>query len=158
MKKLLFPSFSFFLFLFSSFFFNVMLSFSQNCFSTSSAIDNFESQIIQSADGGYAIAGTHWSASPTYRGMVTKMDSMGNLQWIKDYVTLSGSQFQSICQNFSGGYIVAGADLDNLVTLSYQYFVLSLDSIGNVSWAKTFGAPGNERAFSVIQTNDSNFL
>src|SRR3972149_4119311 len=105
MKKLLFPSFSFFLFLFSSFFFNVMLSFSQNCFSTSSAIDNFESQIIQSADGGYAIAGTHWSASPTYRGMVTKMDSMGN-----------------------------------------------------VSWAKTFGAPGNERAYSVIQTNDSNFL
>ncbi|MEO0191745.1 MAG: hypothetical protein ABIM46_03055 [candidate division WOR-3 bacterium] len=62
----------------------------------------------------------------------------------------------SIAQTADKGFIAAGS------TYSYgadreDFLVLKLNSDGSMSWARTFGGPGYERASSVTQTADGGY-
>ena len=106
---------------------------------------------IQTADGGYAIAGenititpaVNFRDSPTYRysPLLIKTNSLGEVEWKKTYG--SGS-FNSIVQTDDNGYVLSG---DN-------YF-LKTDAEGNVQLAKNFYA--EVRQIPAIQATDGGF-
>jgi uncharacterized delta-60 repeat protein len=110
--------------------------------------------IIQSSDGGYVVAGYTGAGSDIY---LVKLDSSGNVIWIKTIGGQSGDVAYSIIQSSDGGYVVAG------YTYSFgaggsDVYVVKLDSAGNVVWNKTIGGIGDDIAYSVIQSSDGGYV
>jgi hypothetical protein len=113
--------------------------------------------LIQTSDGGYAIAGY----TPSFGAgggdvYVVKLEANGNLQWTK---TIGGENWDvgfSLIQTSDGGYAIAG------FTSSFgaggdDIYVVKLDAKGNLQWTKTIGGPDDEIGYSLIQTSDGGF-
>ncbi len=116
------------------------------------------SSIQQTTDGGYIVAGYTYSfGSGAWDIWVLKLDSGGNLEWQKTYGG-SGYEFaESIQQTRDGGYIVAGYTW-SFGAGFYDFWVLKLDSDGNVEWQKAYGGSGHEYAGSIQQTSDGGYI
>jgi len=113
--------------------------------------------IIQTSDGGYAIAGTTKSFGAGEPDVyVVKLDAHGNLQWTKTIGGPASEAGYSLVQTSDGGYAIAGS------TTSFgageaDVYVVKLDAHGNLQWTKTIGGPGYETGFSLIQTSDGGY-
>jgi hypothetical protein len=113
--------------------------------------------LIQTSDGGYAIAGHTESFGAGEKDVyVVKLDASGNLQWTK---TIGGKDWDaglSLIQTSDGGYAIAGAT-KSFGAGETDVYVVKLDAKGNLQWTKTIGGPGNEEGFSLIQTSDGGY-
>ena len=114
--------------------------------------------LIQTADGGYAIAGaTNSFGAGGYDVYVVKLDANGNLQWTK---TIGGKKedvgLMSLIQTSDGGYAIAGAT-NSFGAGNGDVYVVKLDANGKLQWTKTIGGPGDEIGFSLIQTSDGGY-
>ena len=117
--------------------------------SSNSALAN---SVLQTTDGGYALAG--FSGSPP-NVLVVKFDTSGNVKCQTLYST-SGSQGigYSIAQTSDGGYMVGGYSSVS----SQNALALKLSSGGKVQWAKTYDVTGAAGQFnSVRQTSDGGY-
>jgi hypothetical protein len=63
----------------------------------------------------------------------------------------------SIIQSSDGGYVVAGWT-KSLGAGYDDFYVVKLDSLGNVIWSKTIGGNYNDRAYSIIQSSDGGYV
>ena len=70
------------------------------------AYNEYVNSVVQTGDGGYALAG--WASSATPYGLVMKVNSTGGLQWNFTYGATVNDQFASVVQTSDGGYAVAG--------------------------------------------------
>jgi hypothetical protein len=133
--------------------------------------DDWAVSIIQTNDGGYAIAGYTSSndgdilynhGSEDY--WIIKLDSMSNVQWQKTFGGSGYDAAQSIIQTQDGTYIIAGSagSNDGDVTLNHgmsDYWVIKLNEYGNLIWEKTFGGTDQEQIWgSICQTSDGNYV
>ena len=89
--------------------------------------------------------------------LVMKLDSNGNITWQKTYGGESYDEAWSIQQTSDGGYIVVG------YTMSFgggfsDYWIVRLDSNGDIVWQKTYGGIGVQFIHSIIQTTDGGFI
>jgi hypothetical protein len=120
--------------------------------------DDFAYSIIQSSDGGYVVAGeTNSFGAGSSDFWVVKLDSSGNVVWTKTIGWSSGDYANSIIQSSDGGYVVAG------YTWSFgaggpDFYVVKLDSSGNVIWTKTIGGSDHDEAYSIIQSSDGGYV
>lgn len=94
---------------------------------------------------------------------VTKIDSVGNVQWQKLYGGSSYDDATSIVITSDSGYVVAGyssSDDSDVVGNhgAYDFWILKLDSLGNSVWKNTFGGMYSENANSILQTDDDGFI
>jgi hypothetical protein len=103
----------------------------------------------------------------TFIGQFILVSAQPDIQWQK---SLGGTYYEeafSIQQTSDGGYIVVGdtesndgdvsGNHDTTGTFS-DYWVVKLDSIGNIQWQKTFGGTRGDYAYSVIQTVQGDFI
>jgi hypothetical protein len=99
------------------------------------------SSLIQTSDGGYAIAGYTYSFGAGKADVyVVKLDANGNLQWTKTIGGPKDDWGNSLIQTSDGGYAIAG------YTTSFgagkmDVYVVKLDANGNLQWTKTIGGP-----------------
>jgi uncharacterized delta-60 repeat protein len=113
--------------------------------------------IIQSSDGGYAVAGrTKSFGAGGYDFYVVKLDSAGNVVWTKTIGGSGDDEAWSIIQSSDGGYAVAGRT-KSFGAGDYDFYVVKLDSSGNVIWTKTIGGSGWDEALSIIQSSDGGY-
>ena len=105
--------------------------------------------IQQTADGGYIVADGGFR--------VLKLDSIGNVSWQKIYGGTENERARSIQQTADGGYIVAG-DTNSFGAGYYDFWVIKLDSSGNISWQKTYGGIDYDYAYSIQQTTDGGYV
>jgi len=114
--------------------------------------------LIQTSDGGYAIAGaTNSFGAGRYDVYVVKLDANGNLQWTK---TIGGKGWDvglSLIQTSDGGYAIAGATQSFGAGKKEDVYVVKLDAHGNLQWTKTIGGENDDRGFSLIQTSDGGY-
>jgi hypothetical protein len=119
--------------------------------------DEIGHSLIQTSDGGYAIAGyTPSFGAGSGDVYVVKLDANGNLQWTK---TIGGENWEaghSLIQTSDGGYAIAG------FTSSFgagrdDIYVVKLDANGNLQWTKTIGGPDSEEGVYLIQTPDGGY-
>ena len=85
-----------------------------------------------------------------------KLDSAGNIVWAK---TIGGSYddiANSIIQSNDGGYVVAG--MYSFGERHSNFYVVKLDSSGNVLWTKTIGGSDYDFAYSIIQSSDGGYV
>jgi hypothetical protein len=82
------------------------------------------------------------------------------VQWAKTYGGSSqdwASSADSIQQTSDGGYIVVG-DTYSFGAGNGDFWVLKLDTNGNMQWQKTYGGSGNDYASSIQQTSDGGYI
>ncbi|UOU99726.1 T9SS type A sorting domain-containing protein [Chryseobacterium daecheongense] len=123
--------------------------------------------ISQTSDSGYIVSGTTTSINGNIsfnNGQgdfwIIKLDALGNLQWEKALGSLTYDQAYSVKQTPDGNYIATGylssntgvAESEPLA--STQYWIVKLDTLGNLLWHKSYGGSGNEAAYSIISTTD----
>jgi hypothetical protein len=113
--------------------------------------------VVQTGDGGYALAGyTNSFGAGNYDFWLVKTDSAGNVLWSKTYGGTNADFALSVVQAGDGGYALAG------YTSSYgagstDFWLVRTDSSGNVQWNKTYGGISTDYAFSVVQTGDGGY-
>lgn len=127
------------------------------------AWEDYCSSVIQTKDGGFAVAG-HAYVFETIRftpyNYIVKMDAAGNIQWeqtIDDYLM---GLFSQIVQTSDGGYILPGSYNTPISSNSYvsDAFLLKLDANGAVVWQKVFDTNDFSVFTSVTETSDHNYM
>ncbi|PVX23846.1 MAG: hypothetical protein CW691_09540 [Candidatus Bathyarchaeum sp.] len=114
------------------------------------------SAMIQTSDGGYAIAGNTWSFGAGESDFwLIKVDSSGVMQWNKTYGQSASDGAYSLIQVDDGGYALAGYSTAN--NQSKDVCFVKADSAGNVQWTQTYGGSRSDYANSVVQTSDGGY-
>jgi hypothetical protein len=115
---------------------------------------SWPSRAMQTADGGYIVAGSTGISNVDGNALLLKLDSDGNKVWDKTFGTYDNDEVcNELIQSKDGGYVMVGSiyypDGNDAAWL------IKTDSYGNKSWEKTY--IGHE-AYSIDQTNDSGYI
>ena len=118
--------------------------------------------LVEGSDPGYCLAG--WTRSYGYNApaftniLVVKTDPMGVPQWSRVSVGSDDDEANSMVRTVDGGYALCGW------TRSYgpgipnpNVLVAKLTGGGALQWAWALGGPADDRAFSIVQTQDSGY-
>jgi hypothetical protein len=113
--------------------------------------------VIQTADGGFAIAG--WSDETASKDFwLVKTDENGAKDWEKNYGLIGGTDYAySAIQTMDGGFALAGTS-KSFQTDEWDVLMVKTDSNGVEVWKQTYGGPFNEGAKAVIQTGDGSYF
>jgi len=107
--------------------------------------------VIQTSDGGYAIAGyTDSSGAGDYDVYLVKADSSGNAQWSKTYGGTGLDIGRSVVQSSDGGYVIVGYT-SSFGAGGTDVYLVKTDSSGNLQWSKTYGGTSGDEGYSVVQ-------
>jgi len=132
--------------------------------------DDYAFSIQQTNNSGYIVSGCSISNDGDVTGShgnndywVVKLDLSGNIQWQKSLGGTGDDNAFSIQQTNDGSYIVAGnsSSNDGDVTGNHgypDYWVVKLDSSGNLQWQKSLGGSLYDLATSIQQTNDGGYI
>jgi len=115
--------------------------------------------VVQTSDGGYAIAGVTESFGAGYKDFwLVKTDSAGTMQWNKTYGEGSWDAAHSVVQTNDEGYALVGETLSYRPERShFDFWLVKADENGNMQWNKTYGGTDDDRAYSVVQTSDGGY-
>lgn len=137
----------------------------QKCYGGSNYNDAYS--IAETNDGGYITLGNTASSDGDVSGFhggtdywIVKLDNTGNLQWQK---SLGGTNFEyarNISTTTDGGYIVTGfTDSNNGDVIGNHggrdFWIVKLNSIGNIQWQKCYGGSNGDEAYSIEKTGHS---
>ncbi len=136
--------------------------------------DDFLNASIQTSDGGYLVGG--WSDSNIsgdktqncYGGKdfwVLKLNSIGNILWQKTIGGTGDDEIWSILQTPDKGFLLAGTsdspisgDKTQISRGSVDYWLVKIDSLGNVLWDKTYGGGGGDILITMISLNAGGYV
>ena len=116
--------------------------------------------IIQTNDGGYALAGYSTGKNASNDLWFVKTDSMGNMQWNRTYGGSRWDDADSVIQTSDGGYMLAGTtnSLSDDTYIPHDCWLVKTDSDGNMEWNKTYDKDGgSDGANSLLQTSDGGY-
>ncbi|MEO8087477.1 MAG: T9SS type A sorting domain-containing protein [Bacteroidota bacterium] len=125
---------------------------------------------INTRDGGFIFAGGSRSNDGEVNGnygnvdvWVVKVDNAGNIQWENNYGGSNIELAEAIDQTKDGGYIIAGNTQSNDFDVTgyhgnVDYWIIKIDSTGNLIWQKCLGGSSYETSSSVHQTNDGGYI
>ena len=97
--------------------------------------------IIQTADGGYAMAGYTNNGQPSYNSFLMKIDANGGQTWVKKYGgSTTYDDANALKELPDGGFIMAGQTvINNPVNLAGQIFLVRTNVNGDTIWTRSFG-------------------
>ena len=118
---------------------------------------DFAYSMVQTSDGGYALAGeTYSSGAGDSDFWLVKVDSSGSTQWNKTYGQPTADRANSVIQTNDRGYALAGYSTGN--NASNDLWFVKTDSMGNMQWNRTYGGSRWDEANSVIQSSDGGYM
>ena len=127
-----------------------------------SSKDDYGASICSTFDGGYVIVGYSngndsnlTKNNGSFDFWVFKIDSLGKLLWQKSY---GGSKYdiaKSVVQAPDSGFVICGFSESNDGDATKNnggsdFWILKLDSSGNLVWQKSYGGSKDESANSII--------
>jgi len=122
------------------------------------------------SDGGYIVAGLSNSIDGDVTGnhgatdfWVLKLNEDGAIEWQR---SLGGSHHEwanAVRQTPDGGYIVVGQSLSSNGDVTdprgdADFWVVKLDSVGNLEWQRMLGSTSLDGAFDVCPTDDGGYV
>ena len=113
--------------------------------------------LVQTSDGGYALAG--YTYSMTEGGIsawVVKTDSNGNLSWNQTYTELGTAIAYCLIQTSDGGYALVGAS-NSIGNGENEAWMAKMSANGSLQWYKTYGGSQNDAMYSIVQTSDGGY-
>ncbi|MBI5059230.1 T9SS type A sorting domain-containing protein [candidate division KSB1 bacterium] len=122
------------------------------------ATDDVTYDMIQTSDGGFALAGHTQNGGSGERDFyLVKTDAYGTQQWTHSYGGVNDEFCRSIQQTSDGGYILTGSTY-SFGTGSQDIWLIRLSSSGALLWSRTFGGTGTDDCNSVAVTSDGGFV
>lgn len=119
--------------------------------------DDDAHSVIQTSDGGYAIAGeTNSFGAGGNNAWLVKTDSSGNMQWNETYGGAGSDEAYSVVKTSDEGYAIAGGTTSFGATKG-DFWLVKTDASGILQWNETYGGVGGSTAQSITQTNDGGF-
>lgn len=127
-------------------------------------------KILETSDGGFIFVsytssnnGNVIGNNGDYDAWVVKLFSNGFTQWQKCYGGSGGELATDIIVASDGGYIISGASNSNdLPGIDNHggmcYWILKIDTLGNIQWQKSYGSSGLGHAMSVKATTDGGYI
>jgi hypothetical protein len=110
--------------------------------------------LVQTVDGGYALAGSTYSSGVGYDFYLVRTDAVGNMMWNRTYGGADDEFGYSVVETSDGGYAIAGyTDGPS----GDDFWLVKIDSAGIVLWSKTYGGTTGTLALSVVQTVDGGY-
>ena len=134
------------------------------------SMGDYGRSIIEIPGGGFVVAGYTLSNDGDVSGhhglqdaWIIKLENNGSIAWKK---TIGGTNIDhafSIIATSDGGYILAGASKSNDGDVSgnhgdLDFWIVKLNSAGNMSWQKSLGGSGRDIANSIVATADGSYL
>ncbi len=128
--------------------------------------NDFGNAVIQTADGGYLVAGGTLSfpaGQDTSSAFVIKTDAAGKVQWAKSYggtTKLKAESFTvgyGVQQTSDKGYIMTGYS-NGFGETNGDVILIRMDSSGSQVFTKTYGGKGVDWGSSVTQTKDGGYI
>lgn len=128
--------------------------------------------IEQTLDGGFVIACSSGSIDNDVIGghgladlWVVKIDQTGNIQWQRCMGGTESDYGAFVQQTADGGYIVSGSpqsndgDVSGNHSFNYEdFWVVKLNSIGNIEWQKCYGGTNSDGSECIRQTTDGGYI
>lgn len=130
--------------------------------------------ISQTSDNGYILAGTSESdisgnKTEGSRGgedyWILKLDPYGSIEWQKSIGGSSNDDLADMKNTVDGGYILTGSSKSDIsgeksenTEGSYDYWVIKLNSTGDIEWQNTIGGSDEDISTSIIQTPENSYL
>jgi len=109
-------------------------------------------------DGGTIAAGsTQGFGAGLYDFWILRLDAGGDVLWQKTCGGTDHDHAKGVDVTADGGFVItgetwsAGAGNDDIL-------LVKLDAGGNVVWQRTYGGPGSDWGWSVLQADDSGFF
>ncbi len=92
-----------------------------------------------------------------------KLDANGNLEWRNYFGGTNNDRAYDAVQAIDGGYVVIGFSESNDFDISdskgsYDYWVVKLNTIGELVWDKSLGGSEIDQARSIIKTDDNAYI
>lgn len=120
------------------------------------------SSLIQTLDGGFAIAGytTSYGAGD-FDMFLVKTDKDGNEEWIqtfggKQYNNINSNDWaKAIIQTNDGSFAIAGYNVS--FDRGSDMWLVKTDENGVAQWNKSYGGDGADEAHALIQTREGGF-
>ncbi|MFN0215832.1 MAG: T9SS type A sorting domain-containing protein [Saprospiraceae bacterium] len=126
--------------------------------------------VVQTADGGYIVAGesnspdgdvTNVHGSSDY--WVVKLNFEGKIEWQKALGGTGLDRANQVLQTREGGYIVIGQARSSNGDVSgshggYDFWVVKLDVTGNIEWQRAMGGSGEDYGRAIQQTKDGGYI
>jgi hypothetical protein len=108
--------------------------------------DECPATLIQTEDGGYALAGSGW---------LVKTDANGDMIWNRTYLTESCSCYaEYVVQTGDGGYALAG---NARIYGDDDFCLVKTDCEGKTLWNKTYARNSKDGVLSFVQTADGGY-
>jgi hypothetical protein len=134
--------------------------------------------LLQTRNGSFILGGESWSGisgDKTESNFLyndfwnVKVDSTGNIVWQNTIGGMGNDNFRAIDTTTDGGFIIGGYSNSEISgdktethlgvdDFSGDYWVLKLDSIGNVVWQNTIGGNSVDELFAIKQTLDGGYI
>lgn len=119
--------------------------------------------------GGYSYSSISGDKTIATRGYadywIVKLNSSGSIQWQKAFGGNLMDYLYTITQTADGGYIVGGTsysgisgDKTDSLRGNGDWWILKLDSFGDIQWQKSFGGSNLETMTAINQTADGGYI
>ena len=92
-----------------------------------------------------------------------KLDANGNIEWRNYFGGTNNDRSYDVVQANDGGFVVTGFSESNDFDISnshgsYDYWVVKLNTIGEIVWEKSLGGSEIDQARSIIKTKDNAYI
>ena len=114
--------------------------------------------VIETSDGGFALACETQSGAGGIDAVIMKTDSVGNLLWSKAFGGTDDELGHSIIEMNDGGLVLAGEALSFSGTGYEEIFLVKVDASGNLVWSKTLSGGSGDIARGIAKTADGGFI
>ena len=126
--------------------------------------------IQQTANGGYIVAGNSKSNDGDLNSnygetdlWIIKLNTVGDLEWQKNYGGSDHEGARSVQQTNEGGFIVAGfsqsidGDVNGEDGFS-DFWMLKIDVQGTIEWEDLYGGSNADAAYEIQQTTEGGYI
>jgi hypothetical protein len=111
--------------------------------------------LLQTSDGGYAIAGKVYIYGEPTKAWLTKTNAEGTQQWSRIYGGIYDDCFESLVQTPDGGYVLTGCSETGPIL--GDIWLVKTDAYGNQQWSQTYVVEDGSEGHSLVQTSDGGY-
>lgn len=114
-------------------------------------------QIIQTRDGGFALAGFKTVSGTNRDFWLIKLTAQGDSLWSRTYGGAGDEWCGGLVQTVDGGYALFG-ETQSIGAGEYDVWLVRTDAAGEVLWSRSYGSALDDRGSrGILQTADGGF-
>jgi hypothetical protein len=125
--------------------------------SVGTVANEYSQRCLEGNSNSYFICCASGNAPDSTHFLLLNLDSTGNVTWAKKFGSNNYDDPISFTRTYDGGFAFIGRTMGFGVAMT-DFYLVRLDSLGNVLWSRTFGAGGQEYGRNIVETNDNGLL